>query len=213
MTPLDLAALAVLAFVGVRIAQNAKVALRPHVRRHVVLLVRGLRWRHFLPVPFIAAAVIATASLLLQLPYMDVGWWSALGGQGNPVFGATEQTAGTPLELLIPLLFLVLLLPALPLLAEREEVWFRRGAEHWSTAKRVWRGVQFGLVHALVGVPVGVALALSVGGWWFTVVYLRAWRRDGPEAALLESTRAHLAYNLTLVTLVLVAIGAAALGA
>jgi membrane protease YdiL (CAAX protease family) len=64
--------------------------------------------------------------------------------------------------------------------------------------ERIWRGVQFGCVHALIGIPIAVALALSVGGWWFTYRYLKG--------GLLESTRAHTAYNGVIVVLLLVAL-------
>ena len=167
-------------------------------------ILRGLRFRHFLPVPFVAAAVVVAALLLVQLPLLDFGWWTALGGEGNPVFGSTERTAGTALEILIPLVFIALLAPALPLFAEREEQMFRAGAEDWGLGKRILKGIQFGLVHAIIGIPIGVALALSIGGWWFTVAYLRGYRAGGPGEALLESTRAHTAYNATLVAIVFV---------
>ena len=94
---------------------------------------------------------------------------------------------------------MTLLLIGLPLLVEGEEWVFRRGAEHRSRAANARRSVLFGLVHALIGVPIGVALALSVGGVYFTWAYLRAWRATGSEeAALAESTRSHLAYNLVI---------------
>ena len=172
-------------------------------------ILRGLRLRHFAPVPLVAGLVIVAAVLLVQVPLLDFGWWTALGGEGNPVFGSTERTAGTALEIVIPLVFITLLVPALPLFAEREEQMFREGAEDWSTTKRLLKGVQFGLVHAIIGIPIGVALALSIGGWWFTIAYLRGFRAGGREAALVESTRAHTAYNATLVALVfLVLLGA-----
>ena len=56
--------------------------------------------------------------------------------------------------------------------------------------------VQFGLIHAIIGIPIGVALALSVGGTYFMFVYLRSFARTGSSnEATLESTRAHTAYN------------------
>jgi len=146
----------------------------------------------------VLALVIVAASLLVQVPGLDFGWWTAIGGVGNPVVGATDRTAGTALEWVVPLVFLVLLVPALPLLVEREERMFRAGSEHRTFWQRVGRGVVFGLVHALIGIPVGVALALSIGGWYFTVMYLRG--------GLAESTRAHLAYNLTVLVVVALAI-------
>jgi hypothetical protein len=94
--------------------------------------------------------------------------------------------------------FLILLTPALPLFAEREEQMFRQGAEQWSTRRRIRRAVEFGLVHALIGIPIGVAVALSIGGLYFTWRYLKG--------GILESTRAHLAYNIEVVLLVVLAL-------
>ncbi|MEO5678999.1 MAG: YbhB/YbcL family Raf kinase inhibitor-like protein, partial [Acidimicrobiales bacterium] len=69
--------------------------------------------------------------------------------------------------------------------------------------RRAWRGLQFGLVHLVVGIPIAAALAITLGGWWFTWVYLRAHRRTGSaDEALAESTRAHLGYDLVVVALV-----------
>ena len=164
------------------------------MRNHVLDIVRGLRLRHFLlawPVLFL---VLLVASLLLLVPGLSWGWWTALGGVGNPVVGATTTTKGSPLEWIIPTVFILMLIPALPLFAESEERMFRLGAEHRSTWGRIRRAIEFGLVHALIGIPIGVALALSIGGGYFTWAYLRG--------GVAESTRAHLAYNLTVVVIV-----------
>ena len=198
---------AVLAFVGSRLAVGARIAVRRGVREHLLEVVRGIRARHVLLAPVAFTLVIAAFTALIQVPGLDVGWWTAIGGSGNPVIGVTDQTSGSPLERILPAVFLVLLLPALPLFVEREERIFRLGAEHWSTARRIRRGIWFGLVHAVVGIPIGAALALSIGGWYFTWSYLRGWRRThDQESAVLESTRAHLAYNLEILVLVALAL-------
>jgi hypothetical protein len=200
---LDLLTVAVLAFVGTRLFAGARYALRPEARSHVVQIVRGIRARHVLLAPVALALVITAASLLIQVPGLDFGWWTAIGGGGNPVTGVTSTTSGSPLEWIVPAAFLALLVPALPLFAEREERMFRLGAEHWSTGRRIWRGVQFGLVHAIIGIPIGVALALSIGGWYFTAMYLRGYgQAHDPEAGVLESTRAHLTYNAEVLIIV-----------
>ena len=205
---MDLATVAVLAFVGTRLFSGARQVVRPDVRAHIVDIVRGIRPRHVVLAPVVLALVVTAASLLVLVPGLDFGWWTGLlGGEGNPVIGMTGESSGGPLEWIVPAVFLVMLLPALPLFAEREEQMFRRGAEAWSTGRRIWRGVRFGLVHAIIGIPIGVALALSIGGWYFTSMYLRAWRRTGDtQAAVLESTRAHLTYNLEVLVLVVVAL-------
>jgi hypothetical protein len=198
----------VLAFVGYRLVSAAGLVARSAaLRRRAGAIVRGIRWRHVWPVPFVLTVVILAAAVLLLVPPLRFGWWTALGGVGNPVTGATDQTTGTALEWLIPVVFLILLLPALPLFALREEELFRVGAEGWSAWHRTAKAIQFGLVHALIGIPVAVALALSIGGGYFQWTYLRAYRATGDRrAAVVESTRAHTAYNGVVVVLVLVLI-------
>lgn len=201
----DLATVAVLGFIGMRLVQGARFAASGRGRQRVARIVRGIRWRHLWPVPIVLVAVITAAVALVQLPVLSFGWWTALGGTGNPVTGASDRTSGTVLEWLVPVVFMALLVPALPLFAEREEELFRLGAEQWTPAHRVGKALQFGLVHAIIGIPIGAALALSIGGGYFQLVYLRAWRRthDRREATL-ESTRAHTAYNACIIGLVIV---------
>ena len=192
---------AVLGWVGTNLALSARRAVRR--RSHTAALLGGVRLRHVWPAPFVLAAVLGVFGLAWLVPPLRFGWWSLLGGQGNVVFGTTDQTAGTVWEVAVPVVFALLLVPALPLLVEAEERRFRLGAEGWSTPRRALRCLQFGLLHLVVGVPVAAALGITVAGWWFTRVYLRAFRSTGsPAAALAESTRAHLGYNLFVVTLV-----------
>jgi hypothetical protein len=67
--------------------------------------------------------------------------------------------------------------------------------------------LQFGLVHALIGIPIGAAMALSIGGAYFMYVYLRQFARTGSaNDATLESTTAHTAYNGLIIVMVLLAI-------
>jgi hypothetical protein len=206
MNPLDLLTVAVLAFVGFRLADAARQTFSS--RGHVWQLVAGLRPRHFLLAVPVLAGVLVVATPLLAVPGLDFGWWTAIGGEGNPAVGVGRPSATPgPLETIIPIVFVTLLLVGLPLLVEGEEWVFRRGAQHRSRPANARRAVLFGLVHALIGVPIGVAMALSVGGFYFTWAYLRAWRATGSEdAALDESTRSHLAYNLVIASLVIVAL-------
>jgi preprotein translocase subunit SecG len=201
----DLLTLAVLAFIGSRLVGAVRVALSPRGRERWLAVVRGLRPRHFLLALPVLVAVFAAVIVLVQLPLLSFGWWTALGGQGNPVVGSTSRTRGTPLQTLIPAVFLLFLIPTLPLFALREEEVFRAGSETRTTRQRLWWAVKFGLAHALVGIPIGAALGLSIGGIYFTWVYLRAWRTTGSrERAVLESARAHVAYNFIIAMLVVV---------
>lgn len=191
----DVAAVAVLALVGLRLVGVAGHAVRAPLRARVVALWKGLRPRHLLPVPVVLTAVVAAATALVQVPGLDVGGWTAIGGYGNPITGGTEQTTGTPLEVIVPLVFVVLLLPGLPLFAAAEERMFRLGAEGWSAPRRIGMGLLFRGGPCADRHPPRRGLALSIGGWWFTAVYLWGFRRGGRARAHLESTLAHLAYN------------------
>jgi hypothetical protein len=197
----------VLTVIGLRLVQAVSLSRSTRGRSLAREVWSGLRWRHVWPVPLVLAGVLGVAIPLLMVPPLRWGWWSAIGGDGNPVFGSSSTTAGTFWSWLVPLVFMTLVLVALPLFANAEERMFRMGAQWWSTRRRVLKVVQFGLVHAVIGIPIGVALALSVGGAYFMLVYLRAYRRtSSTTAATLESTRAHTAYNAVIIVTVAVAV-------
>ena len=197
----------VLGAMALRLLSAARYSLTRRGRSSANDVVRQIRWRHVWPVPLVLAVVAGAASLLLAVPGLDWGWWTAIGGQGNPVTGTTDRTTGTIWEWLIPLVFLLLVLPALPLFALSEERMFRRGAETWTWKRRDVKVVSFGLIHAIIGIPIGVALALSLGGIYFMWFYLRTVQRTGdPEAATLESAAAHTTYNGFILTIVLVVV-------
>jgi hypothetical protein len=205
--------LVVLAVVGLRLVQAVTLSRSQRGRSLSRQIWTGLRWRHIWPVPFVLAGVLLVAIPLLYVPVLRWGWWSALGGDGNPVFGSSNTTTGTVWAWLIPLIFMALVLLALPLFANAEERMFRMGAQLWSTRQRLIKVLQFGLIHAVIGIPIGVALALSVGGAYFMAVYLRSYALIGSvNEATLESTRAHTAYNALIITTVavVVAVGAVA---
>jgi hypothetical protein len=211
---LDTLTFVVLAFVGFRIFSGTRLLGRRDIREHVVDILRGLRVRHFALALPVLIVVLVVATVLIQIPGLSWGWWSAIGGVGTPALGVSKNSRG-PLEWIIPAVFVVMLVPALPLFAESEERMFRAGAQHRSNWRRARRAVEFGLVHALIGIPIGVALALSCGGVYFTWAYLRGYRKGAdvlvdPRAddqrreahGVMESTRSHLAYNLSIVVLV-----------
>ncbi len=85
---------AVLGFMGYRLAGGVRHVRRGPGRMLATEIVRGIRWRHLWPVPFVLAAVLAVASVLMSVPGLSWGWWSALGGVGNPVFGSSTATDG-----------------------------------------------------------------------------------------------------------------------
>lgn len=201
----------VLAVVGLRLVQAVTISRSSRGRSLSREVWTRLRWRHIWPVPFVLAGVLVVAIPLLLVPPLRWGWWSALGGDGNPIFGSSSTTNGTVWAWLIPLMFMALVVLALPLFANAEERMFRTGAQRWTVGRRVLKVVQFGAIHAVVGIPIGVALALSVGGAYFMAVYLRAYALTGSShEATLESTRAHTAYNAVIIVTVAVVVAVSA---
>ncbi|MGH9025916.1 MAG: hypothetical protein ACRDWD_07355 [Acidimicrobiia bacterium] len=201
---IDVLTLLVFTVVGVRLFEAARSSVER--RGPMFEVVRGMKWRHVLGAFPVLVLVIAVAAILIQLPYLSFGWWSALGGEGNPVFGTTSRSLG-PLDIIIPVAFGSLLIVGLPLLVSREEWVFRRGAERRTLGDNVGRAIFFGVAHAVIGIPIGAALALSIGGIYLTWCYLHGWKATRTQAgALLDSTRAHLAYNALIVVLIAVAL-------
>jgi hypothetical protein len=201
----------VLGLVGLRLVSSARVGFSSRGRSTSRLVVQRISWRHLWPVPIVLTAVLAAAIALMSVPGLSWGWWTALGGEGNPVFGSSDATSGSALEWIIPIVFVALLLPALPLFAMAEERMFRAGAEHWSWGRRALKTLGFGLIHAIIGIPIGAALALTVGGAYFMAVYLRRFAATGsPTDAVYESTAAHTAYNACIIVFVIIALIATA---
>jgi uncharacterized membrane protein (UPF0136 family) len=197
----------VFCLVGARLATGFRRSRSSEGRSIVATVWRGIRWRHVWPVPMLLTAIAGSASLLMLIPGFSWGWWSAIDGVANPLAGTSDVTVGTVWEWVVPLVFVGLLAPALPLWAHAEERLFRSGAEHWSARRRVWKTVLFGLIHLIVGIPIGVALALCIGGAYFMRIYLREYRRTASvDLATLESTRAHTAYNAVVIALLAVVI-------
>jgi len=177
--------------------------------RETIALQRGLRWRHasyaLMTLAITAAAFILFSSLG---PWMHVGWWSLLGGEGSLVFAdssATRADSAGALLKLIPYTVPFLLLLTIPVVARAEERGFRRGGQRRTRPFRSIRHVVFGLMHMALGVPLAAGLALAVTGAIYARIYQRTWRRTASQGlATLEATRAHIATNTLIVTLVIV---------
>ena len=116
--------------------------------------------------------------LLMLVPGLDWGWWSAIGGEGNPVFGSTESTTGTAWEWLVPLCSSPCCSrpcrcsrtprsacsAPVPSTGARADGCSRSCSSVWCTP--------------LIGIPIGAALALSSAAPTSCGVYLRAVRQN-----------------------------------
>lgn len=162
-------------------------------------VIRQYRPIHFIAsIPVLVAVIMTSGLLVLYVPVMDMnpilwvlsllfGWGDGVGS-GNIVFTGIQWKY-------YAMFFLPVLFFALPSLARYEEEGFREGTRDWVHGLK--RSVIFGLVHLTALIPLGAALALSIGGIWFTYQYFRG----GVEC----STLYHSVYNSVLVAILFVA--------
>jgi len=139
-------------------------------------------------------AVIGTYEGVIKLaPFMNWSWLS-LFSHADEDTGALVREEGTNLNVVpieIPwfgLFFCALLLANVPYYAYLEETWFREGLNTWREGV-AWSLI-FGFVHCLIGVPIGMGLAISIAGLWFTHEYF--------VGGIPLSTAYHTAYNFIL---------------
>ena len=109
-------------------------------------------------------------------------------------------------SLIIVIGFWFLLSLALPYLAKSEEKSFRSLV--FGTKNRIITSIKFGLIDMIVGVPLIIALVLSVIGYIYSIFYVTAFNKaikvnpnTADEVALNVSTSVHSKYNFILITL------------
>lgn len=155
-------------------------------------IIRSLRLHMFLAnVPFIVL-VVAAYYFFVEILGLSWGWTSLLSSDGSTT---NVNMIGLQYAWFVPV-FAVLLIMALPILAQFEEELFRKGTK--GLASTLIRSTIFGLVHMIAGISLGAALALIVAGLWFTYQYKRG--------GVVRSTAYHLAWNYTLIGIAIIAI-------
>lgn len=159
-------------------------------------IIKQYRPVHFVTsLPVIALVAATGLWLYYNVPFLDknpILWLLSLVFGGDGVGGSNVLFAGFQWKwyavIFMPVLFL-----AFPALARGEEVDFREGTRDWRHGIR--RSIMFGLMHIFALIPLAAAIALSIGGLWFTYQYFKG----GVE----RSTIYHSVYN----SILLVAFG------
>lgn len=182
----------------------AQTVRRP---RRVRRLLRGIRATH---VGLALVSLVGTVLILVGLETIggifSVGWWSALGGEGNVVTGGASDTDGHPLILPLMALIPFALLINIPTFAFKEELWFRSEAHTAGVLGNIQGSLKFGLIHMVAGVPLSAALALAAFGGFLAWRFIRVAAGRGQVAALYESARIHTVYNMVIVVLLIAVI-------
>ncbi len=224
----------------VLLVRAARMAWR---HRQVSLRVwRAVRPRHVVGSVGLLAVVLSTLLVLLTVvPGAWIGLGSLVGLTGNAVFAPLEGVAlradGSGAAVAAPspwvvagvLAFLALLLALLPWLAFVEERVFREGLETATLAGEVTSALRFGLLHLVMLIPIGAALAIAVAGFAYGRLYRRAyarsrarvtwqrpsvagalptWTRPSPQQARAEAVLATTVWHATFNSLVVLLVGA-----
>lgn len=141
--------------------------------------------------------VALTASLALVLvhvfPALDRSWLYLLPGHE----ASSGNIAAMPMQIkYFGIVYVLLFAVNIPRMARSEEISYREGTRDWRHG--AVRSLRFGLGHCMMGVPLFVGLALSIGGLWFTYQYF--------QGGVDRSTLHHATYNWIIATLALVVV-------
>jgi len=153
---------------------------------HFVLSV----WKRFRPLMLLEVVIVIVLTLtsvitmISLFPFLKWGWLAPFLNSdtgGNiliaPIMGASDSSF--IFVRIIPFIFLVALLFFLPFMAKREEDGFRRG---YNTYKEIiYKSIQFGLMHLIVGIPIAAGFALIGGGLFFGYKYKKTLDRLSPK--------------------------------
>lgn len=204
---MDGAAALRLVVVGVVLLLLARAGVMAWRHRRVALAVWSrVRWYHVAGSLGLIGAVVATLlALIAFVPGAGWGLGRLIGLSGNAVFAPLETaaqsggggvggaggpgasgTGGTTWPGVLVaggvVLFLTALLAMFPWLAYVEERVFREGLEDADLRRELWVAVKFGLVHLVMLIPVGAALAIGVAGFAYGRIYRRAFARSRRRA-------------------------------
>jgi hypothetical protein len=173
-------------------------------------LSRKLKLSMILEIPLLLLVTALVAIGLIKLiPLLGWGW-------GKIIFGTTANIAVAPiltsatsgnLWLKIPgFMAMCLLLYSMPFFVWVEEIDYRKGHIEWKPI--CIQSVKFGLIHLIMGIPIAMALALSIPGFVFACKYRKAYlslerltEHEREEHAVMASTAYHAVYNCVIILL------------
>lgn len=158
-------------------------------------IVRLFSLRMFIHVVLCLVATLITAVVLINsFPIMKHGWSSLF-------FGKSINIATAPMSIIessfITIAFVLFLIVLIPFLAYQEELLFRHNKNKLSQI--LISSFLFGIAHCIVGVPIGIGLALVISG----LLYSYAYHNSRGNSPLMYSTAYHTMYNWTICLMLL----------
>lgn len=195
----------------------ANIALTLRAERDNLGFVKQV-WRRFrvgmfLQCFFLIILTVAVAvALITYVPGLKYGWLHLfVSGGGNALIAPVTDASSSDYLLLrlIPIAFCLAFFVAVPFLAKMEEEMFRQGYTEWKSIW--WQSTKFGLVHCVVGIPIGFGIALIMSGLFYAYHYKRTFDKNidtlgylaADEEAIMVSTTYHSMYNSIVITILL----------
>lgn len=143
-------------------------------------------------------------ALVFLSPVFGYGWLNFFSRTGGNILISPVLTAFNSdifIVRCVPAFFLFAFLFSLPFMARLEENIFRRGCHTWGKMFR--QSIFFGLMHIIIGIPIGVAIALIIPGLFFAYEYRRVYlklaqtktQKEARNEAVLTSTTHHTLMN------------------
>lgn len=161
----------------------------------------------------VGVSILVFTCMSFDLPkFMTWSWFSLFSSDKSG--GNVITTAFNGQSIVFIVLFWSILTLALPYLAKGEEEVFRSGV--FGIKNRLLVNLKFGILHMIMGVPLFVALILSVVGYVYSIFYIRTFNEytkkgldfeSSNNFALQASTSVHTKYNLIIVTIAAVVSG------
>ncbi len=189
-------------------------------RRFILEIWREFKFIRILETFGVLLLVVIAAILLNQVTWLSYGYMHLVYPEGGSVIssavGDPNVTHGVAWMQIGSICFLLLFGLAVPFLAEIEEQMFRDGVlEH---KKMIKKSLLFGIVHCIMGVSLGTAIAISIAGYFFAVKYRKHYyktldehttsefwsssygkHRRAETKALKMSTAYHSIYNMIII--------------
>ncbi len=153
--------------------------------------------------------VVVALGLMKFIPLLGWGWGRVILGTTANIAVAPILSSATSGNLLIKVsgfIAMCLLLSSMPFFAWVEEIDYRKGHIEWKPI--CIQSIKFGLIHLIMGIPIGMALALVIPGFVYACKYRNTYlslheltEHEREEQAVMVSTAYHATYNCVIIVL------------
>jgi len=147
------------------------------------------------------------AYYLSKIPFLSFGWYKLFFGENrNAILSIVDTEGSNLISIIFSLVVLFILILLIPHLAKMEEIIFRKNK--LILKDRIKSSIIFGLAHCLMGISIGVGIALILPGFYFSIIYKKTYEKnienglteeESKEKALEYSTVFHTQYNTILI--------------